>query len=180
MEAPVFLSPGGIHVSAQPATISTVLGSCVAVCLWDSRLVIGGMNHFLLPRSDGPPHSRFGDVAIARLLQRMAALGCRAEDLSAKVFGGAAVLPIGPHAITVGEQNVASALAELGRLRVPVVAGRTGGVRGLVLRFYTGTGRAMVRELAVDVALRSIAQPERPVRKLFEPMVVPGGAAGAH
>jgi len=152
---PVFLSPGGIHVSAQPMAVSTVLGSCVAVCLWDSRRAIGGMNHFLLPRSDGPANPRFGDVAIAQLLHRITALGCRANDLSAKVFGGAAVLPVGPHATTVGEQNVTVALKELRRLDIPVVAGRTGGVRGLVLRFHTGTGRAMVRELAVNAALSS-------------------------
>lgn len=173
MDAPVFLSPGGIHVSAEPTAISTVLGSCVAVCLWDGRLAVGGMNHFLLPRSDGAPSPRFGDVAITQLLHRMTALGCRAEDLSAKVFGGAAVLPFSPQATTVGEQNVAVALTELGRRHIQVVAGRTGGVRGLVVRFYTGTGRAMVRELAVSAVLQGMTGPSHPTRTAF-------GAFGLH
>ncbi|HET8995272.1 MAG TPA: chemotaxis protein CheD [Acetobacteraceae bacterium] len=130
--------------------ISTVLGSCVAVCLWDKVLYAGGMNHFLLPLcKGGPPSPRYGDIAVAMLLENMAALGCRMDNLRAKVFGGAAVLPFGAQE-TVGTQNLAIALAVLQQHGVPVVARRTGGQRGLFLRFHTTAGRVMVRELAAQ------------------------------
>lgn len=148
MTTPVFLSPGAICCLTEPTVITTILGSCVAVCLWDGRQRIGGMNHFLLPRcGDAPATPRYGNVACARLLAAMERLGCRQADLRAKIFGGAAVLPLGTHADTVGAQNVGVALEVLRGHGIPIVARRTGGACGLFLRFYTAGGRVMVREL---------------------------------
>jgi chemotaxis protein CheD len=148
MTKAIFLPPGAICCPAEPAVVSTILGSCVAVCLWDRRRRLGGMNHFLLPRS-GPatPSPRYGDIALARLLSAMERLGCRSADLRAKVFGGAAVLPFGMQADTVGSQNVSVALEMLRVHGIPVLARRTGGQRGLFLRFHTAAGRVMVREI---------------------------------
>ncbi len=111
------------------------------------------MNHFLLPRC-GPstPSPRYGDVAVARLVQSMVRLGCQPTALRAKVFGGAAVLPFGPQSETVGTQNVNMALEALRRYGIPILARRTGGQRGLFIRFHTSIGRVMVRELASSVA----------------------------
>ena len=128
--------------------VTTILGSCVAVCLWDRRCRIGGMNHFVLPCCrDAVPTSRYGDVAFTRLLAGLERLGCQRPDLRAKVFGGAAVLPVGEQADTVGAQNVGAALEALSAHKIPVVARRTGGQRGLFLRFHTEVGRVLVREL---------------------------------
>jgi chemotaxis protein CheD len=154
---PVFLSPGGICCPAEPAVVSTILGSCVAVCLWDRHMRVGGMNHFLLPRcGTATPSPRYGDIAFTRLLAAMERLGCQPASLRAKVFGGAAVLPFGAEADTVGAQNVNIALEVLRLHGIPVLARRTGGRRGLFLRFHTSLGRVMVRELpaapAADVA----------------------------
>ena len=106
------------------------------------------MNHYLLPHcGSAPPSPRYGDVAIRRLLAAMEQLGCSFEDLRAKVFGGAAVLPVGTHTDAVGTQNVSVAMQELAVRGIPVLARRTGGCRGLFLRFHTVSGRVMVREL---------------------------------
>src|SRR5246127_4270843 len=88
-----YLLPGQLHASAEPCQIRTILGSCVAICLWDSRQRAGGMNHFLLPASrEGEPASqRFADVATSVLLQKLSLLGCRPANLRAKIFGGAAM-----------------------------------------------------------------------------------------
>ncbi|HUB16186.1 MAG TPA: chemotaxis protein CheD [Acetobacteraceae bacterium] len=151
MSMPIFLSPGAICCPAEPAVVTTILGSCVAVCLYDRNRRSGGMNHFLLPRcGSAPPSPRYGDVAFTMLLTAMERLGCRAMDLRAKVFGGAAVLPFGAQADTVGAQNVAVALEVLQLHGIPVMARRTGGQRGLFLRFNTVNGRVMVRELGDD------------------------------
>src|SRR5438270_8866832 len=92
----VFLLPGQLHASRTPAQISTILGSCVAICLWDKSSKTGGMNHFLLPGSqdnqgDKESLSRFGDVSTRALLEKLMALGCRRRDLVAKIFGGASM-----------------------------------------------------------------------------------------
>lgn len=149
MSHPVFLSPGEVHCSGDEAVVSTILGSCVAVCLWDKHKRLGGMNHFLLPRHGiSPPTTRYGDVAFASLLAEIQRMGAKLGDVRAKLFGGAAVLPFGNHAETVGTQNVAVALEALRQHQIPLLARRTGGQRGLFIRFHTAIGRVMVRELA--------------------------------
>jgi chemotaxis protein CheD len=146
---PIFLAPGTICCPAEPAVVSTILGSCVAVCLWDKQLGLGGMNHFLLPRcGDATPSARYGDVSVRKLLEAMERLGCEMANLRAKVFGGAAVLPYGSMADTIGTQNVNIALEALHGCGIPVLARRTGGQRGFFIRFHTALGRVMVRELA--------------------------------
>jgi chemotaxis protein CheD len=146
---PIFLLPGTICCPAEASVVTTILGSCVAVCLWDRHRRIGGMNHFLLPRCrDGQPSARYGDIAFAHLLAAMERLGCKPANLRAKVFGGAAVLPFGLHSETVGAHNISVALDALRLHGIPILARRTGGQRGLFLRFHTELGRVMVRELS--------------------------------
>jgi chemotaxis protein CheD len=146
---PIFLLPGTICCPAEASVVTTILGSCVAVCLWDKNRRIGGMNHFLLPRCrDATPSARYGDIAFAHLLAAMERLGCKPANLRAKVFGGAAVLPFGLHSETVGAHNVNVAVDALRLHGIPIIARRTGGQRGLFLRFHTEFGRVMVRELS--------------------------------
>lgn len=144
----ILLEPGGLFCSAEPVVIRTVLGSCVAVCLVDRHCRAGGMNHYVLPSSPNAPSSlRYGAVAIEELILWMNRLGCATVDLRAKVFGGAAVLPFGAGEDTVGDKNVAIALDVLRRRSIPVVARRTGGESGLLIRLYTAAGEVMVRPI---------------------------------
>lgn len=150
--AQVFLTPGTLYCSARPAVITTVLGSCVAVCLVDRRHRAAGMNHFVLPNNPaGEDSLRYGDVALDRLLDRMSRLGCELADLRAKVFGGAAVLPFGDTGETVGTRNVQIAIDWLRRSGIPVVARRTGGKNGLLIRFDAESGRVLVRRISAAV-----------------------------
>ena len=59
-----FLYPGQVFVTREPIVISTILGSCAAVCLWDRHKKAGGMNHYLLPdgQADGANRLRYGNV----------------------------------------------------------------------------------------------------------------------
>jgi len=140
----VFLSPGEIAGFAGPALVTTVLGSCVSITLWDKDRRIGGINHFVLPR--GGDSARYGEVAVHELLDLVLSLGAHLRSLEAKVFGGAAVLPVGGEG-SVGTANVAFALGELARRGIPVVGRRTGGHRGRFLVFNTESGDAFVRWL---------------------------------
>ena len=83
----ITLHVGGVHASAEPSMIKTLLGSCVAVCLWDERARVGGMNHFLLPdgRPDGPHDeaTRFGVHAMDCLVGEMLKLGADSRRMVA-------------------------------------------------------------------------------------------------
>jgi len=140
-----YLLPGQFHVSAEPCQIKTILGSCVSICLWDSRRAAGGMNHYLLPssREDEPVSLRFGDAATAALLEKLLWIGCRMQDLTAKVFGGAAIFQNqNRYAMSLGARNVAAALELLKNAGISVVAQQTGGSHGRKLIFNTDDGAA--------------------------------------
>jgi chemotaxis protein CheD len=142
----IFLSPSTLYCAATPSRVTTILGSCVALCLWDPRLRLGGINHYLLPyRCGAPAGLRFGDTAIERLLEQMVRLGCQAERLQAKLFGGAAVLGLATGGDPVGDQNVRVALAKLCQHGIPLIARRTGGRSGLLIRLFTESGAVTVR-----------------------------------
>jgi chemotaxis protein CheD len=147
----VHLHAGQFFASSQPCTISTVLGSCVAVCLVDPVRRSGGANHYLLPLRviGGNASARFGNVAIEELVSKMILLGSRKRDLQAKVFGGACTMANGkrPESETLGWQNVEVARSALGSHGIPIVAEDVGGARGRKLLFRTDEGHAWIRKL---------------------------------
>ncbi len=148
--ARAYLHPGQIFASAEPTLVTTILGSCVAVCLWDPTTGIGGLNHFQLPRwsGSGPRTPRYASVAIQALLDRLLALGARRDELEAKLFGGACVsADLGVRRPSLGDQNVERALVYLRECALPVTASATGGRRGRKLIFDTSAGTAWVKEL---------------------------------
>jgi chemotaxis protein CheD len=144
----VFLYPGTMYCTTKPSVVTTVLGSCVAVCLIDRSRQLSGINHFLLPRGEGTSSLRHGGSAIAMLLEEMLRLGARPGHIEAKVFGGAAVLPVSNSEGAVGGKNVAAALKCLRALDTEVVARRTGGKNGMLIRLFTATGDVLVRRIA--------------------------------
>jgi chemotaxis protein CheD len=159
----VSLAQGEIHCSPEPKTLVTVLGSCVAVCLWDRVRCIGGMNHFVLPNDPrGEKNARYGDFAIDQLVEGLLRLGCRNADLQAKVFGGAAVLPFAGGE-SVGSSNVRLALERLRFHRIPITAQRTGGTIGHQIRFNTRTGEVFFRRLRGGTQTLDIANLRLPV-----------------
>lgn len=139
-----YLIPGKIFVAAQPFAISTILGSGIAICLWDSVRGIGGANHFMLP--EGPEDSdtacRYGNVANPALLQRMLGLGAETKTLEAKVFGGSlANVSFGAETEHLGTRNVQAATNFLHTNNIRVTHSEVGGTRGRKLIFHTDDGR---------------------------------------
>jgi len=106
------------------------------------------MNHFVLPdHVNGCRNLRYGDAAIASLVAGLRDGGSRIGDLSAKVFGGATVLPYGTGQSTVGSRNLHIALDHLERYGIPVIGRRTGGAHGLLIRMDTFSGDVTLREV---------------------------------
>lgn len=146
----IYLYPGEFVTSADPCAVTTVLGSCVAVCLWDKVRRFGGMTHFILPHEvgNGLSSPRFGNVAIRLVLEGLADLGSNPRDLQAKLFGGAAIHGAGAgEALTLGARNIAAARHSLEQARIPVVAEDVGGTVGRKIRFDTAEGAVWVKAL---------------------------------
>lgn len=142
--ARAYVHPGQLFFTSEDAVIVTILGSCVAVCLYHRDGRAGGMNHFLLPSGHGPASPRFADTANRLLLDRFSALGLPRRDLRAKVFGGAAM---GLIKSDLAERNIAAAFDFLRGAGITVEASDVGGDRGRKLHFRTTDGAAWLRLL---------------------------------
>ncbi|RID97212.1 chemoreceptor glutamine deamidase CheD [Simplicispira hankyongi] len=140
--------PGEYFVANENLVIMTVLGSCIAACIWDSRMRVGGMNHFMLPDGDSLDVSgRYGSYAMELLINEMLKLGARRETMQAKIFGGAQVM----HSFTtmnVGERNTAFVVNYLQTERIPVVSEDVLDIYPRKVCFFPVTGKAMVKRLA--------------------------------
>lgn len=144
----VFLHAGEIYSSAAHSSVTTIVGSCIAVCACDAEAGIGGMNHFLLPHhANAIDRSlRFGNVATEELIAAIVRLGASKNRIRARVFGGASVVAeLKGEYGTLGLRNAAVALETLQRLNVQVVEHHTGGRRGRKIHYDTRTGEALVR-----------------------------------
>ena len=141
----VYLHPGELYTSPEAANVMIILGSCVAVCLYNPRLAIGGATHFLLPTLEGQglPSPRCGDVAIERLLQELRLAGSKNKDLQAELYGGASVLQAFSKGSgeLIGDKNVRLAVETLSREAIPIVRRDTGGAKGRKINMRTDTGK---------------------------------------
>lgn len=141
-----FLFPGTIFAEPLEYQISTVLGSCVAVCLWDQVSRKGGMNHIMLPlwNGEGLATPKYGNIAMEKLLAKVLSIGCRREHLVAKVFGGANVSGTGLEVYMIGDRNISLAMEMLKEFGIAVVAKDVGGRVGRKIIMNTETGVVLV------------------------------------
>jgi chemotaxis protein CheD len=145
----VYLAPGQLFATAEPRTLRTVLGSCVAVCLYDPVLRVGGMNHFLLPGTgtSAEPSGRYGEHAMTVLWDELVALGAHPTGVRACVFGGARVLAGISDLMHLGQRNVEFALAWLAARRIAIDDRNVLGTRARRVEFRVSDGVATVRML---------------------------------
>ena len=142
--------PGEFYVSTQHELVTTVLGSCVAACIRNPRLGIGGMNHFMLPDGGGDADSpvsasmRYGTYAMEVLINQLFALGARRERLEAKVFGAARVLP---GMSDIGERNAAFAIEYLKRESIRLLAEDLGHNEPCKIYYFAQSGRVLLKRL---------------------------------
>lgn len=149
------LLPAEYRVTDQPIALVTLLGSCVAACLYDPAVGVGGMNHFMLPdaqpsnmaaRGDGS--ARYGVHAMELLINDLLKRGARRARLQAKVFGGGNVLR-GFTSDPIGTRNAKFVLDYLGAEHIPVLAQDLGDIHPRKVCFFAQTGRALVRHLPI-------------------------------
>jgi chemotaxis protein CheD len=139
--------PGEYYVSQDDLMVTTVLGSCIAACIWDPNIRVGGMNHFMLPEGGGDTSGRYGSYAMELLINEMIKLGAQRETMQAKVFGGGQVM----HSFTamnVGERNTRFVLDYLQTERIAIISKDVLDIHPRKVCYFPATGKAMVKRLA--------------------------------
>ena len=141
-----YLYPSALFTEKAPHIVDTVLGSCVAVCLFDEKLKIGGINHYMLPfwNGNGLASPKFGNIAIEKLVEKMVKNGAKIENMIAKVFGGANQMD---STMKIGDRNIEIAKEHLAHYKIRIVAENTGGTIGRKLKYHTGTGQVGMKFL---------------------------------
>lgn len=145
--------PGEYFATDKDMLLVTVLGSCVAACLRDTRLSIGGMNHFMLPRSGEQDFSnpvsmsaRYGTYAMEILINQLIKMGGARSHMEAKVFGGGNVLR-GFTANNIGESNASFVTEYLEAEGIRIVAEDMLGVHPRKIYYFPQTGRVLVKKI---------------------------------
>jgi chemotaxis protein CheD len=151
MEAAKIL-PGEYFATDKDMVLVTVLGSCVAACIRDVRLGIGGMNHFMLPRSEKDPtnpvsmSARYGTFAMEILINQLLKMGGRRDHMEAKVFGGGNVLR-GFTMNNIGESNANFVMEYLQNEGIRVAAEDMLGVHPRKIYYFPNTGKVLVKKI---------------------------------
>jgi chemotaxis protein CheD len=144
--------PGEYYVTRRDMVLVTVLGSCVAACIRDKTSGVGGMNHFMLPKSMGEKSgwlsasARYGAYAMEVMINQILKQGARRENLEAKLFGGAAVIK-NMQSLNVGDDNAKFALEYLRKEKIPVISQDLLGDLPRKVYYFPQTGKVLVKKL---------------------------------
>ncbi len=165
---------GEYHVTTDTnVVISTLLGSCVSVCLKDIRTGMAGMNHFMLPKAvkEGEiiisEAARYGTYAMELMINEMLKLGARRSNLHAKVFGGGHILDTMLN--TVSDSNIHFAFSFLKLEGIPVLGKDVGGSSGRRVLFLPGEFSVYVRKIGKTKQLNTaISQEKRYLQMLHQ------------
>jgi len=155
----VTIAPGEYYVTKNQTVIATLLGSCVAACLFDPVNRVAGMNHFLLSkplRKDQAPsylmqRGRYGIHSMELLLNKMLSLGAERKHIQAKAFGGGRVLQVDANSATlfaVGDSNVKFINQFLKNERIPLISSALGGTVGRLIRYDTHDFSVYVKNIS--------------------------------
>ena len=144
----VTIHPGEYYSTDEDIYIATVLGSCISIALFDMTIHLGGLNHFMLPKSGREEvptedEGRFGNFAV-ELLKK----GAKHENLRAKVFGGGNVLETSSTKMSMtGINNINFALSYLETERIPIVVNDTGGIFPRKIYFHPQTSKVYLKRI---------------------------------
>lgn len=159
----IFLQPGEIHIGDRGTRIRTVLGSCVSITFWHSRLLLGGMCHYMLPRRGtartGAPDGRYADEALDLIFGEMRAAGTRPREYQAKLFGGGRMFAAadGHGALDIGTRNIEAGRRLLRRHRLEPASAHLAGAGHRSIIFDVASGDVWVRHMAEQANLRKAA-----------------------
>lgn len=167
------INPGGWAVETE-RPISTLLGSCVAVCLYDPKFRLAGMNHFLLPSRKQTQHDDVdvilsGDYSMEVLLNLMLSKGARKDRIVAKAFGGGTIVT--SIRMAIGQRNAEFAKEWLDREGIRLVASDFGGAWSRKVLLVPDTGDAFCRRMPTnqDIVARVVEEEQKYQETLVKP-----------
>ncbi len=149
------LLPGEYYVTKENELVTTVLGSCIAACIRDSVLGIGGMNHFMLPETTEHRLSagaeavvgnatRYGNYAMEHLINDILHNGGKRKNIEVKLFGGGKIIPsMGD----VGKRNVDFVLEYVDTEALKLVSHDLGDIYPRKVNYYPATGRVQMKKI---------------------------------
>lgn len=156
----IYVPQGHFEISASPDVyITTVLGSCVAACIWDDTTKMGGMNHILLPPSSIGKQSSEGVHLMELLINALLKKGAIKSRLKVKLFGGARMID---GLSDVGGRNAAFAKDFFRFEGLEVVAESLGGTHARRVQFWPATGVARQRFVANHTIEKTAPPPRKP------------------
>jgi chemotaxis protein CheD len=137
-----FLLPGELIVTGECLKVSTILGSCVSVCLFDEVHKIAGMNHYLLPinKQKDSNQFRYGDESLEYMLNQMLSMGSVLSHIKAGLYGGSSMFEKTFYSYNVGQQNIEVGKRFLETKGILIKEAETGGTLGRKIIFDTNTG----------------------------------------
>jgi chemotaxis protein CheD len=145
----VNIKQGEYCVTDQPVVITTVLGSCISVCLYEKRSGLGGVNHFMLPKKSDDTDMfrpfRYGAFSMEQMVNQLLKQGVVKERLEAKVIGGAQMMG---KLSNIGQLNIDFIMRYLSDEKLQLNAQDLGGDQGRKLAFFPNTGRLFVSKIA--------------------------------
>jgi len=151
-----FLKPGEFHITAEPMTLETLVGSCVCVCLYNFRNGWAAMNHFLNDRPVGKNDTdigKFGSTSILHVVEKLLSIDNAPFHYRAMVFGGASVIKAIGLNSDIGSRNIDVALQVLTDARIRISKMEVSGKRGRRVTFNTEDGSVRWR-FAGDISKR--------------------------
>lgn len=161
----VSIGPGEYYVSEENLIIQTVLGSCIAVCLYTDYDKISGMNHFMLPgentyENDNDYDSgRYGMYSMEMLINSLQKNGVNRKYFKAKVFGGGNVINFqNTSQKTVGENNIKFILKYLEKENIPVISNHLGGEKAKKILFFVENKKVLLKEINKSEAFDTVKE----------------------
>jgi len=143
--------PGEYYVTMHDECVTTVLGSCVSACIRDTKLGIGGMNHFMLPVNRGSVDvasisdaARYGNFAMEHLINDIMHNGGQRKNMGFKLFGGGKVMAIG---LDVGQKNIDFVLEYMATEGFYIAAQYLGDIYPRKVNYFPKTGKVKMKKL---------------------------------
>jgi chemotaxis protein CheD len=170
----ITLTAGEYFVTQNGEVLHTVVGSCIATCIYDEKIKAAGMNHFLLPGMIHPDEilssevARYGMFAMELLIGELIKLGARRKGLQAKVFGGANVLKFRRNDNDITGSNIRFVKKFLELEEIPAVKIDVGGNAGRKIFFFTDSHRVLLKRFDMKKDQSSFQDEEVYTRKVFQ------------
>jgi len=145
-----------MKIVTSPSVLITTVGSCVALCMYDSKLHIGGMAHIVLPTNeslkDNDSPFKFADTAVPALASALISRGASRRFIKAKIAGGANMFPMFDYnVLNIGKNNVAMVKNALFKENIPLVAEDVGGTYGRKVEFSVASGKLRISTISGEV-----------------------------